>query len=800
MRRGFCGAHPVVLSCLQVSCRAIHRHHSPDRTFSQEIQDRQNTFDWSRRHIFRPHQHFSYDPSNWSRPLEEKTKHQHQLSLVERVKLAQEHEAERRANKAAIQHASASAVRLPPEVSASTTDADDVPFYFFSLDDTQSALAATYELSEADDTTSSNSSWDAVALQELVEELQRLQHLLYSRRYTGNASLARRARYEREFHVVLQRLFDRLRGAVLGETITVDAAVFGWFTLLRHVEPLAEALAATTGAAAAEGEAETKTETETAVVRCVFASLQHSLLRPMEYGGDVHRAAATGTLSLEALVELLAVAASPFVRNCSDVFQEVIGVSQTTLEEYAAWVASAAQQRAQESADADEAEQHAALREWVDPTHLDAWAAAVKHLHRRGCSVDRFVPGLMLQVTHAALYVRRTLEGVTGVTLRGRVRESLLRSRAAPSSSSVPLSKEEDVQGMQKNAWAPKAIVLDVTAPPRGVQSAPTECDDVSCTLSASAHVLELGAHLESTAAAGVVPDETRQRLVTECLRMTAQAPNYDLDGAVVVRWACTLLQSGLLLNAATDAELHVGRPEARGSFQEGIEDAVRLSLRLLLLLSRLSFSDVVERPALGRLVLRISQWPEPEWTETKERAEWRRLRGLVMRTALDRLTTEDLTEAATEVDGVSTWVETLAFGEYDGLVPLELWRNACEHLLLPSSSSFAPTSSEQLMCTADTARALLLLCARYVARRDVGRGAVAAAASANLQSPHTAQWVAKCVGVLLDKPNVAEALMQSADAWEAVAGEVPEPLLPLLSVMQAVVRRETTQPRVMHF
>ena len=822
MRRGGGVAQTTALWSLWASCRRIHRHHSPDRTFSQEIQDRQNAFQWSARHVFRPHQHFSYDPSSWSRSLEEKTKQQHKLSLVERVQLAQEHEAERTANVAAIERVSSdgSQPRQPVEdaqTAAGGGEDDDLPSYFFALGDATAAAvdgtAATSARAPPEKKHVLPSSWDTVSLQELVEEVQRLQRLLYSRRYAGNASLARRARQEGELRVLLLHLFERLDAAVLEETLTVDACTFGWFTLLQHVEPLVEAVARAT---------QPPLETQEAVQR-VFVALQRGLLRPMEKSAShaVYRTAAAGELSLEALVELLSVAASPFVRNCGHVFQTPT-VSTGALEEYAAWVAAAAHQRACATSSSSsssaapessevvptEAEGDSALCEWVDPTHLNAWAAAVKHLRSRGCAVAQWVPGLVLQVSHAALYVTRTLESVTGVSLCGRVKTSLVQRRArfaarsAQPGGSADASEQEDANGDGEGAtrknMRPKAVVLDATAAPRGVQAAPTECDDVSHVLSATTQLLQLSAQLDREALVDVAAaaEEHVRRLVTECLQMTSQAPNYDVEGDVVVPWACALLQSGALLigdavDVAAAAGGRSGRPSAtQQQLRHGTEDVVHTSLRFLLLLSRLSFMDVVDRPALGRLVLLLAQWPEPACMSPQERAEWRRLRGLVMRAALDRLTVDDLAAAAAEVGGVSTWVETLAYGEYDGTVPLPLWRAACDAYLPPSPSAAASA------CSAEVAMALLLLGARYAARESAGR----APAPANFYSQYTAQRVAVCVGVLRGSSTLAEALVRAADAWDAVSAEVPATLHPLLSAMQAVVRRETTQTRVLNF
>lgn len=54
--------------------RCLHSSKSPDRTRDEIIQDRQNSFSWYQKHIYRPHQHFTYDPCSWSREAEERCK------------------------------------------------------------------------------------------------------------------------------------------------------------------------------------------------------------------------------------------------------------------------------------------------------------------------------------------------------------------------------------------------------------------------------------------------------------------------------------------------------------------------------------------------------------------------------------------------------------------------------------------------------------------------------------------------------------------------------------------------------
>ncbi|PWU89377.1 hypothetical protein C4B63_60g147 [Trypanosoma cruzi] len=88
-----CRAH-WMHTAVTIPVRMLKRKLSPDRTRDEEIQDRQNAFVWSEKHIYRPHQHFTFDPCSWSRPLEEKVKAKRQLSLVDRLRVLEERERE----------------------------------------------------------------------------------------------------------------------------------------------------------------------------------------------------------------------------------------------------------------------------------------------------------------------------------------------------------------------------------------------------------------------------------------------------------------------------------------------------------------------------------------------------------------------------------------------------------------------------------------------------------------------------------------------------------------------------------
>ncbi|CAG9572046.1 conserved hypothetical protein [Leishmania major strain Friedlin] len=772
------GTLPSTSAALRCGARCIHRHHSPDRSYSQEIQDRQNAFRWSAHHVFRPHQHFTYDPTSWSRPLEEKVKKSRTLSLVERVKTTAEHVAERAGYIATLDDVTDCRISKAQKLAEPASEID-VPDYFFAARDASTRLQpATVSVNSS----TSSSGWTAVSLQELIEEVQRLQSLLHSPRYTGNASLQRRARQDADFHTTLWQLYERLRDARVGETVTLDACVFGWFLLTRNLEPLIEAVARAHPQEANKDSSESSDEA--AAIRDVFAALRTVVLQPMAEGRCLFKAATSGELSLEALIEILSIATLPFVRRCAE--DDVL--ESQTLVRYAECISAAARQRALDVAADPDAAEHAAAQEWLDPPHLAAWATSLKRLQAHEVPILGTVSGLEVQVEHAADYVTQLLETITGVTPGGHVIASLSR----------PQPRTQKAASQMRQDAAPKPVCLDATAAPHGVQNPPTESGDAVNILVAATAVLHLSHRTPGTS---VAREEGARRIVRACLRMLTHTPNYDLCPDDVVAWASEVLDAEHLMHMDDlYCAAHGGGGTAGGSGTA--------ALRFLLLLSRLSYGSVVHRGALGRMVLCLCRWPEPAHTSSKESSEWRRLRGVVMRGALCVLQVPDLEAGAAQQasEETTTWLEALAFGEYGGVVPMTLWRDAAlslfPHLCYHAEGSTSASSpspprvgSSASRCRPEEAQALCVLCSRYVAREKTG-----VSAPANLRSIFTARCIAECLAVLLGNPALPDALLRSADAWDGLCASLPESVKVVATCMQEVVRLDAPPPKVLSF
>ncbi|KAG5482290.1 hypothetical protein LSCM4_05543 [Leishmania orientalis] len=781
-RLGGSRSHLRASEALCCGQRCIHRHHSPDRSYSEEIQDRQNAFQWSAHHLFRPHQHFTYDPTSWSRALERKSKKTRTLSLVERIKLSQDHMAESAGNVTALEKGKEGHTWEAYEPAALALEMDVPDRSFASADASTSLHAAAVSVNPSP----LSKGVSAVSLQELVEEVQRLQSLLHCPRYSGNASLRRRARQEADLRATLLHLYQRLRDARLDETVTPDAAAYSWFLLTRNLEPLLEVVTSTRQQ---EGRnASSEGGDEIVAIRDVSIALSTTVLRPMVDGGRLFNAATSGELSLEALIELLSIATTPFVRRCAESFPEDGVVASKTLLHYAECISTAARQRAHEvAADCDGAA-HAALQEWLDPTHLAAWAISLKRLQVPEAPFFSAVAGLELQVEHAAEYVTQLLEAVTGVTPRGHVTASLSRLRPGPQGST----------SLAQRGNAPKPVGLDATAAPHGVQTPPTESGDTGNILVAATATLHL-AH--RAAGIGMPREESVRRIVDVCLRMLAHTPNYDICPDEAVAWACEVLDGGYLTQ--TSGLYHPARSGSQATGESGTA-----GLRFLLLLSRLSYDSVAQRAALGRLVVCLCRWPEPVHTTGKEASEWRRLRGVVMRGALHVLQVPDLEAGAAPrgSEEAASYLEALAFGEYGGVIPMALWRDAALslfprlrcHVEDSAAAAFPPLLREHssaIRCRPEDAQALCFLCSRYVAREKTG-----ASTPTNLYSIFTVRCVAACLAVLLNDPALPEALLRSADAWDGLSSSLPEPVQVVATCMQEVVRRQVAPSKVLSF
>lgn len=752
--------------------RCIRQQKSPDRSFSEEIQDRQNRFEWARHHVFRPHQHFSYDPTSWSRPLAEAVKKERTLSLVERVKMEEERCAGR-------------AIERPDEVEAnfgrstaapsSTRAADDddnaEPSYFFTIGDGQPTSSAARAPAAAP--------WALVALQEMMDEVHRLGTLLHSQRYTGGTSLRQRERTARELGVLLVQVYERLCTASLGETMSVEAVIYSWYMLLQYSDNFLMAVADRCRCRSETAAKENAGSAEAEAIHEIFTSMRASLFRPMEAGGLIHAAVAEDQLSTEALIEVISLVYHHFPTKYTKMTGTPLMRSETVVEVYipAALRSLAARMAAEETAEAPASP--AVPREWVDPAHVALLVSAMERCSSR-LNGAAPVPLLCTLVGHTAGYLLHLLHSVTSPSTKGQMQEMLRRrgscvvdNGAATPSETVGVATPSQVQPVR----------LDSTAAPRGIQAAPTEPNDTADIISAATALLRLSRN------AAREEEEAVSRCIGTCLTMLSHAPNYDLPVANVVEFACELLDTGRVAEwghspAATPPPL--SPLTAENTAAETRHPSSLWSLRFLLILSRLDMAMAARPAPVANLVLRLVRLPQPEFAVRKFGSEWRRLVGVVMQKSLQCLRASDLCSAE---DDTTPWEEAMAFGEFGGLLPIQLWRSACE-ARLPALAEYRDTGAAGAKappCSKETAAALLRLAGRYVGRR-MANGVPSRTPEITMV---TTRYLAYCLAVLMEDEMMVPLLLHDADAWDAALLRVPETEQQLLQVAQQLIREK---------
>ncbi|RNF14705.1 uncharacterized protein Tco025E_05786 [Trypanosoma conorhini] len=696
-------------TALTVSVRLVRRKLSPDRTRDEEIQDRQNAFVWHEKHIFRPHQHFTYDPSSWSRPLEEKMKAKRKLSLVERLRALEEREAE-------AAHAIEEA-KGPEELQECAEDVD----YFYSIQEPKG---------------------NAISLQAQVERLNALHVLLTAPRHL-DTSLVKVERLRHEYRELLRLVFERVRVAVVGETMTFDALLYSWFLLLQGAQPLLEAL--TEG----EGHAGSRLHDVIVTVRDALDTLLLHAMKRIDAEGKLD-------LVLEGWVELLDVVTHPFtrqgekLRGSQRASCHAFNVGGEGLEKK---VADRAMTALAERMITDDGS------ELLDAQHLHA---LLRSMVRCSCVMED------ASLQRAALLTRKVLEGILA-TLKGVVAPSLPHSMQlsllGSSARRVAFNAGESTRGRD----APRQAVLDPCDPPGGIKSPVTAADEVSHAMCAGIALLRQAPRASQVTQAKVLD------AVDLLLLMLSYAPNYDLGLTETATFVCEMVAGGVLDVDTGTVERH---------------------LRAVLLLSRLKFSTCNNQTVLSRLFLFLCSLAPPESCPELTLREWKRLYGTVMHQLLSSVRAAALSEHyARGHNSPATWEELLAFGRYRGALPLSLWHEACQRYF---ESPAVPLSSK-------CARALLSLRARCTPSASVGFAQKANPASlcAAPLDFDSVRLLARLLHVVLGECVAAEDLMNEAAAWGAAqdaAGDDEALSALLLAAQRCVQERQACKHAVMTF
>ncbi|EKF27483.1 hypothetical protein MOQ_008792 [Trypanosoma cruzi marinkellei] len=689
-----------------VPVRMLKRKLSPDRTRDEEIQDRQNAFVWSEKHIYRPHQHFTFDPCSWSRPLEEKVKAKKQLSLVDRLRVLEERERE--------------ATCVVEEAKDPNEYKEDVN-YFYSIEEKEEP---------------------ATSLQEELERLNVLHVLLTAPRHM-DTSLAKVERLRQEYRDVLQCVFERLRVAVVDETMTFDALLYSWFLLLQGAQPLLEALT------------ERRKFDENAL-HCVIVTVRDALDTLMLYAVKDMDTMGNEEMLLEGLVELLDVATHPFTRQGAKLREnkrQSCHVSEEDTEVLVERLILRTMTALKERMITDDGV------ELLDAQHLNA---LLRSMARCPDSVNES------HLQRAALLTRKVVEGILA-TLKGvvapSIRHSMCLSLLGKAARRLAFDKNELIRRRDMSCQ----LVLDACDPPSGVKEPTIAADEVSHVTCACVALLR-----QATRASHVTRAKVLEAIDLH-LVMLSHAPNYDLGITDTVTFVCELIEGGVLDVGTGAAERH---------------------LRVVLLLSRLQFSMCNNQAVLCRLFfLFCSLAPHESLSESSLR-EWKRLYGIVMHQLLSSVDAVALGKNyVCASDRPGTWEELLAFGRYHGALPLSLWYDACQ---IYFEKATVPLSSK-------CARALLSLrtrCRSHIGGVSTGKDKTSSLCASPLDFD-SVRLLARLLHVVLGECVAAEDLMNEAAAWDVVqsAAGNDEALSALLRGAQRCVQeRQASKHVVMTF
>ncbi|CCW64965.1 unnamed protein product [Phytomonas sp. EM1] len=783
-----------------MSRRYVRHPLSADRSYNETITDIQNTFVWEKKHVFRPHQHFTYDPASWSRPLVEKAKHERTLSLLERLKALEERAAEARSREGTTQV-------VPDSISIVTTDLNGR--------EEGSDMAAGGMPGEAAEPGPSLSSSSAsqrpltsTPLQELLDEALQLSKALHMPRTARKMGLRQQEKLHAQHHLVLIQLFHRIQHAVIDETITLNALIYTWFVLIHEVSELIPALSQPT--IDGEGLEEWVVRSEEDAIRTVFDSLTRTLLTHVVCADTIAARWEQEHPSLEEVIELMSILLHPFTKKGLRTWHATTSLGP--LEESLLWgydlLQSALLRRittvettSEESRDEGDPVATCAststagvstTMEWLDSLHLQVLLDAAGRICTL-TSVEADLPRYYIMVKSQAQHLLKLHQCVIPGANRWRHwRHTLTDLDKVPSKEEKRTVFADDQYGDPEATTLtnPKAVVLDPTTPPRGVQHPLTQADDVHYCTKAFMRLLELSLSYgvrPSAVHSGPNHDGALRSTTDAMLHLLSYAPNYDLDPTLVASLSWHL----------------IGLDEAGFSLWVGETER---PLRWMLLLSRMDFSSSKDRVVLGKLALRLCHVGVPPMPSKRQELDWLRLRGVAMGHLLSVLRPADLDAAGRASGDGGAWEEHLAFYEFDGLIPIELWRAACAARFPDASPwvlavSAVQTGCDPLQggavegCPPAVALALLVLRGRLVTEKRQSR-------RAPLDETSFA-YIAACVEALTEGRVSKQQLAHLPDIWDECVADMErwgEQVLPLLAEAKTyVLSRRNVGPNKVH-
>ncbi|EPY23865.1 hypothetical protein STCU_07413 [Strigomonas culicis] len=506
--------------------------------------------------------------------------------------------------------------------------------------------------------------------------------------------------------------------------MTADALIFTWFSVFTNLELLLRSCVERD-----PGQA------EDAAIRKVSETLHRTIVEPCLSGRMATQLAAEA--SFEEVIEVVYLLSHPFTRRSYSFCLTDAQVAR--LDRETALLMGVAHDHASLRC-REPASSESVLSEKLDPEHTLALVEAASRLRRLDGEAGGLYYYCCLLTKECAQYVAAELDAV--VRPKGVEKGPFLRS----------LQLEPQVGRV--------AAPLDRCDAPTGIRDAPTKPDDVWCLTRCGHALVKAAAHGALTRS----EEAMRLKACDAIVRTLSLSPNYDLTPRDVVRCCVAFLDSR--------------------TTPFGEESTGETSLRLLLILSRLTLDTVDDRAALCQLFTCLCRLnpPVPSEREVERQHEWRRLRGLVMRQLFDTLTVAELNELNKEQlkSDESMWQVLLTNGTYDGVVPLDFWYECCGFYFPALTEGPAP-------CSPATAASLVYLRARMQQESIKRRMPLPL-------NEKSISYVADCL-VAMSHGRLAKAdLIASPDAWPIAVAELDlenAVLQPLLSDITSYLLRQ---------
>eukprot|EP00796_Vickermania_ingenoplastis_P007090 gene7090-5024_t len=626
----------------------------------------QNSFRWSDHHLFRPHQHFTYDPSAWSRKAQEQAKSS--LPILERIEK----------NRSLIQDKYCC-------LESGTREEDVKPF-----------TCGTQHL---------------VALQDTVHLVASLEEKLNYPRYTKYLTVRKKQLLTADLQSQLVRLYAKLQESAADEEKALSLPVTAplWGILLEHVELLIPRIA------------QNAIEYESMMSLINGAETECSTGVIEDYSKFFCQASFS-SFSVETLIELTNVLVHPFVLHCvslynkNDLMLNLLRCTNPVVEA----VIAAMHERILDSQErrAEALKKGGNRGELLTPVLLQTWSRTLRRLAEEdisgcGSSTEKFEHKevLIKRILQLSALVRRCA-GDVSLLLRASLPGLPSTGKDAPLLHLQSLAKNRSIprcaHNMEKGF---KGEALDRSVPPGGIVKPLTTPRDASCLLQSCIHLWYMWEKARRASPQSFTEPKVSQTEVQICdtldsvLATLSCTPNYDLSVRDTAGLCCALLEE----------ERYLAGTELPG------EPSHRL-YRVLLLASRLEVDFFLSEDELCRLSFALAKIPmyavDPSTaTRTPLISECQRLRGLTLHRAFSVLQAANIESYVSKNSKCAGTPWEVQLNDAEVSIPASLWKEACK------LRGLWPTSGQAIQLNSVTASLDPQIGAALIALRSREKG-----------------------------------------------------------------------------